>query len=181
MSYPTISSNPNVQSFYENCRRDGQSHNMAEMFALRTAPTLDTDTALFASHGSCRTLADQFPNKQALDNLIKAARKQGYNPSPNDIYYSPIAARRGDPKAFISQANGGKARIRDACIANGLDCEGTVNVKAPRKDPKPDIPLAADLVKEAVFKMVLKDPSLKRKPLRELQEAAIDKHGYKPK
>jgi hypothetical protein len=152
-----------------------------DMLRSRRGPTLDTDTALFASHGSCRTLADQFPNKQALDNLIKAARKQGYNPSPNDIYYSPIASRRGDPKAFISQANGGKARIRDACIANGLDCEGTVNVKAPRKDPKPDIPLAADLVRESVIQMVKRDPGLKRKPLRELQEAAIDRHAYKPK
>jgi hypothetical protein len=151
---------------------------LQDMFVSRRGPKL---TALFASHGKVRTLADQFPNEKALNMLVKEARKQGYNPSPNDVYYPSIASRRGDPKAFISHASGGKARIRDACIANGLDCEGIVNVQAPRKDPKPDIPLAADLVKEAVFKMVLENPSLKRKPLRELQEAAIDKHAPKYK
>jgi hypothetical protein len=154
---------------------------LKDMLRSRKGPTLDTDTTFFASHAKHRTLAEQFPNPKQLNDVINAARKQGYNPSPNDIYYSPVAGKVGDPKAFISHARGGKSRIRDACIANGVDCEGVVNVKAPRKDPKPDVPLAADLVKEAVFKMVLKDPSLKRKPLRELQEAAIDKHAYKPK
>lgn len=42
--YETVSEIPEVQAAYERMREEGQSHNMAEMLALRQCPSLNTDT-----------------------------------------------------------------------------------------------------------------------------------------
>jgi hypothetical protein len=150
---------------------------LMEMLETRSVPRIDTDSTFMSGHPRLGDKRDE----KSLKSLIRQARKHGYNPSPNDVYFSPIAAFPGDPKAFVSQA-GGKYQVKKRCQELGLHCEGAVNVKgAEVAPPKPDVPLAADLMNEAVVNMVRKDPGLKRKPLRELQEAAIDKHGYKPK
>ncbi len=44
MSYPVISERADVQAAYERMRKEGQSHNMAEILATRQCPTLNTDT-----------------------------------------------------------------------------------------------------------------------------------------
>jgi hypothetical protein len=150
---------------------------LTDMLRTRRVPRIETDSTFMSGH---KRLGDTRDEK-SLKSLVAQARKHGYNPTANDVYMSPIAAFPGDPKAFVSQA-GGKHQVRKRCEELGLHCEGAVNVKgAEIAPPKPDVPLAADLLNEAVFKMVKNDPSLKRKPLRELKEAAIDKYAYKPK
>jgi len=53
MNYPVISRDPAIQQEYERMRRDGQSHNCAEMFATQTSPGLQTDTRfLHGRHGN---------------------------------------------------------------------------------------------------------------------------------
>jgi len=38
MRYPHVSDDPKVQSRYEECRRNGCSHNLAEILAFRKPP-----------------------------------------------------------------------------------------------------------------------------------------------
>ena len=48
MKYPKVSDNPEIQSLYEEIRRGGESHKLAEMLALRQVPNLQTDTRRLA-------------------------------------------------------------------------------------------------------------------------------------
>jgi len=48
MKYPKVSDNPEIQSLYEEIRRGGESHKLAEMLALRQVPNLQTDTRWLA-------------------------------------------------------------------------------------------------------------------------------------
>ena len=49
---PIISADECVQAFYEKCRRQGESHNMAKICAERRGPGLNTDTTFLANRGN---------------------------------------------------------------------------------------------------------------------------------
>lgn len=127
--YPTISDDPAVQEFYEDCRRRGESHNLAEMFATRRGPNLNTDTTFMAGLG---TLRDDFTNENELNRVVKAAKKNGYTPKASDHYDPFLANKCGDPLAFIPSANP-KGHVRKVCEKRDQTCHGAVEVKRKAK------------------------------------------------
>ena len=129
ISLPNISDDPRVQAFYAQMRTAGESHNLAEMLALREGPHLSTDTRFMA--GS-KTLRDQFPSEDELNRVVKLAKAQGYTPKSTDFYDGNLATKCGDPAAFIPHDNP-KAHIRKVCEKRDWTCHGPVEVKRKPK------------------------------------------------
>jgi len=175
MAYPTVSDNPHVQAFYVQMRLDGQNHAFAEMCALRQPPGAMADGEFFRDQG---TLADQFKGDEAkLEHITAVAKSQGYTPTPNDVYMPGLADYPGDPLAFVPPT-GGRHHIKKVCEEKNLECSGQVNVKRVEKEPSRNVPLAEDLVQEAVADMHVTDPDLCRKATyQDLREEAIYRHG----
>ncbi len=100
--YPTISEHPTLQQAYERMRKRGQSHNIAEMLALRQTPPIRTDATLLAAVNGAK---EDFSFEQ--DNIhskavVKTAKRLGVHPKQ---YQPTLADYAGDPKAFIPNDN----------------------------------------------------------------------------
>ena len=129
ISFPVISTDSRTQVFYIEMRRDGQSHNLAEMLALRRCPSLDTDTRFNAGLG---TLRSHFKDEAELYRVVAAAKKQGYTPKSTDSYQPFMANRCGDPAAFVPHDNP-KSHVRKVCEKRDISCHGAVEVKRKAK------------------------------------------------
>jgi hypothetical protein len=179
-AYPTISDNPRTQAFYESMRRKGESHNMAEMLAVREAPGVETDSTFFAGIG---TLAKQFEgDEKVLEHVVSRAKALGYNPNPNDFYNGALVDPEigpGDPAAFVP-ATGGRGHVRKVCEQRDWSCSGSVNVKRSRREPpKPKVRLADDIVQATVNTMVERNPDLAKVDRRDLAAEVVHQHGGK--
>jgi hypothetical protein len=133
MKYPVISDDSEVQAFYVEARRLGESHRIAEIVALRKVPASKTDVELFRGRG---TLADQFKGQEdTLSEMVTKATQNGRTPQYTDLYEPSIANYPGDPEAFIP-ASGGRGHIKAVCEKNGWDCDGMVKVRAAKREKK---------------------------------------------
>ena len=135
-----------------------------------------TDDDFFESFG---TLLQQCGgNDKEAERLANSARAQGYEPGPNDLYYSPIAQKPGDPNAFIKRGDG-KAEIKKRAEEANIELEGSINTRAVKDlEPKKKVPLAEATVKRRMKAAIKRDPSLARKK-GELREKIIDTHSFK--
>jgi hypothetical protein len=112
-----------------------------------------------------------------VGELVKAARKSGYNPGENDVYMPTIAESFGDPRAFI------KSRAEAKRVAEERGTELTVNGRTvvkhrePELDPYETAPKLDDkLAAPEVAKLRKLNPKLS---VAEAKEAVIEKHGSK--
>jgi hypothetical protein len=147
--FPRVSHNNSVQEAYERMRRDGQSHNMAEMLACRSVPGIRTDST-FMRDANARSAHVPLSAR-------KAAKKAGVS-TDGKVFMTQLADSPNDPKAWVS----GKGDIKRICETRGWSCEGAVNVKgAPvEHDTDADYRVADDLVMKAATKEAEKDPGL---------------------
>lgn len=167
---------PEAVDRYTHSVSNGESPRLAEMLALQKGPGIMTDSVFYAGVG---TLDKQIKCKNQLQKLVQAARRQGYNPSPNDFYCPTLARKFGDREAFIS---GGRGQAKEVLRKRGWEGEGAVSVKGQEPITDPTIPkhkLNPKIVNRLVNQKIKADPSLKLKDRRELAEAVIDKHGKK--
>lgn len=165
-------------AFYVRLRREGKDHRWAEMFASQRAPGAVTDDTFFAG---IPRLAEQIGSDKQVDRYVKAARKHGYNPSPNDVYQPGLARFPGDPEAFVSRTKG-RGYIKELCQRRGWGCSGSVNVQAaePTSDPYSKantIPMGKDLVAQYSRELIKQNPDLKTKSRAELRRMVLAKHG----
>lgn len=170
-----------VQQRYIALIEKGNSPLFAEMLALRRAPGARTDREFFADRGK---LGDQFVSEKVCDFYVNEARKNGYNPNPNDVYESSVARFPGDPRAFISPS-GGRGQAADALEAQGFEVsnrlgDGLVSVRSRPGEAAPiETPhLAPDLIDEMIENRIAANPDLARADRRELVEAVTYEHGY---
>lgn len=176
MKIPTISDDPQVQSRYEEMRRNGESHNMAEMCAMRSA---------CGSRGTERAIFSRVTGN-GLDGLgvaqrewkLQQARKAGIN--PHGKIYMPELARHGvpnDPIAWVGDTHD----IVKACHITGRGCPELGVKPAQYMKREQPVALAEKNVKELMVKeLESMDPrEAKRVNKRELREKIIDKHGAK--
>lgn len=158
-------------------RRDRK--NMRQMLKNRTFPGVNTDTTFLAGFGS---LEKQFGGDEVgMRETVEAARAQGYNPGPFDVYLPTVAKCKGDPDAWL-KAGEGTGKIRDVCEKRGVAARGKVNTKGrgPERDyiKEPRKKLADDLVEKKI-KEYRKNPEFSKKSKAELREMVIDKHSNK--
>lgn len=163
------------RALYMKIRRGGASHRFADMVACQRGPGLMTDSVFFAG---LPKLQDQFVDDTQREKVIAVARRNGYNPSPNDVYEPGLARFQGDPEAFVPPS-GGRGYIRRLCEKRGWACDGAVKVQhqQPGSDPfEASKPLAEDLITGHMRAEIKKNPALKNKK-KELREKIIAKHG----
>lgn len=153
---------------------------LEDMLESRRPPGASTDRELFAGSGATFSkLADDDP--KYANRVAAKAKKLGYTPNPNDLYISQLAKCEGDPLAFVP-ATGGKGHIKRVCEQRGLGCEGAIAVRpAEVSAPKPQVRLAPKIVNEYVSKYIEHNPQLASKPVQEVREFVIEKHGSKKK
>jgi hypothetical protein len=90
-----ISDLPEVQRAYERMRSKGQSHNMAEMLALRQVPTLRTNATMLAGREPHYGVEQNNMYSRAVNGT---AKRYGLDPAN---YCPGLADYAGDPKAFL--------------------------------------------------------------------------------
>jgi hypothetical protein len=94
MTLPIISDDRRVQAAYVRMRREGQSHSMAEMLALRKVPTLRTGATMLA--GRKAPFGEE--RNMHTDRVCGTAKRHGLDPNN---YCPTLADYPGDPKAFL--------------------------------------------------------------------------------
>lgn len=161
--FPVISPFTSVQEAYEAMRRDGQSHNIAEMLALQQSPAIQTDATFLAGH--CN--GNQFEKTPIVGDFYRTeAERAGVN-TKGKVYKSSLAEYAGDPKAWVS----GRSDIVKVAEERGWGVKGSVNVKLDNtRKPMDDIDVAPDLVHERVFHRAAANPDVMRRPYRDVFE-----------
>jgi len=84
--YPVISSDPDVQEFYLQRRKAGESHNMAEMLALRCGPRVHGTDSGFMRGTNGKKWISQLGNKNdprawvsSADDLRTEVKRRGWS------------------------------------------------------------------------------------------------------
>lgn len=173
-TYQIISTNPRVQAFYVALRNKGESHNMAEICALRRAPGIETDDTFLAGFG---TLADQFSgDEKQLQQRVNISEQHGYKPNVNDVYIHGLARFPGDPEAFVGHGKG-KGHIKKLLEKRGWSADGAVKVKGRPSEPDDKPKLADSIGKQLGRRMVKKDPALLKVGVQERKQAVIAAHA----
>ncbi|MCI0403571.1 MAG: hypothetical protein L0212_08620 [Acidobacteria bacterium] len=178
--WPKVSKRPDVQAFYEQMRKDGQTHAFAEMCALQQPFGLSGTDGAFLEGNCC---GNQFEKNPAIGDAYAAeARKAGIS-TTGRVYKSGLARYPGDPRAWISDLSD----VRRICEEDNLGCQGAYNRTPVRgiHDPGPEKPysVAPDLVAQHVAekasllgdKSLAKDPEFKSHVAKEL--AGNPDHG----
>ena len=98
MSYEQVSDHPGVQAAYEAMRRDGQSHRMAEMLALRQCPSLRTNATILAAESNRAPHYDLEEDNLHSRAIVKTANRLGVHPRQYQPTYADFP---GDPKAYL--------------------------------------------------------------------------------
>lgn len=154
---------------------------LRDIIETRQFPGTMSDREFFAGHG---TLADQFKGEEkVLEKVVSEARRQGYNPNPNDVYVPRLAMSIGDPAAFVSPT-GGRGQIKKVCQMRDKDCfeaDGKViNRRSRYREPdQTEVKLAPDIAMQAAFMEAKNNPEKRRMKKQDLIAEAIDKHGAK--
>lgn len=175
-TYPKISDDPAVQQHYESMRSKGESHNMAEMCAMRQASgTRGSERAIMfdvQNHGM-----NGWPEAMKQHRLQQAV-KAGINPTGK--VYMPNLGRHGvsnDPNCWVSDTGD----VIRALKARGDGCEQLGVKPATYMPRKPAVRLSEKLIKEKVLdRMHGLTPAEARKiDRKKLREEIIEKHGAK--
>lgn len=171
--YPQVSSNPFVQLFYEELRKRGESHNMADVLAHQRPPATPYSN-------SERAFSNEFasdPVPFIPDNLKGAVmqavhEKTGVNVS-NKVYCGKLADTRGplDPEAWVGSADDVRrvARNRNLTVTGAINVQGTIRQTPP-------VPLAEDIIERHVNMELKATPKADK---RELREKVLATHAPK--
>jgi len=154
---------------YRAMRKEGLSHNLAEMFALQSPPhTAGTDTVFLAGH--CN--GNQFEKNEHIGNMYRAEAAAAGVDVKGKVYLGGLAAYPGDPEAWVS----GTGDVRRVCEQRGWGCRGAVKVRSGEPvEPVPEIPLAPDIVDAEVGKVLERTPNRKHIDVGDLREQVKDK------
>lgn len=165
--YPVIDPDPEIQSRYEQLRRNGESHNIAEMLTYRSAPSSKTDDDFFRGQGTLDAQVGDDPHYMQQITANYRAATGGQNPNPNYSYQAGLAQYPGDPRAFVGSAGEAKRRAEELNV--NLDGFVTHKASEPISDPfagmaskgSSRVPIASDLKAVIADQMTKRDPSLK--------------------
>jgi hypothetical protein len=148
--------------------------NMTDIFESRQAPGLHGDDTRFMN--AFGTLDKQLGNQ--ADLVVEAAKEQGYTPGINDVYMPSVARTIGDPEAFFHGGRG-RADLKRTIEDNwGTASVGPwVETKNVERPPVETVPLAEDLIVDRYKEMVLENPDVMKRDIKEVREEIIQKHG----
>lgn len=165
--------------FWSMVNSGNQSIVFAHMAASMEAPRSMTDSVMMSGLPKIKDLPDG-----QREYICRAARKNGYEPRLSDAYMPTMAKKLGDPSAFFNHGDG-LSKIREVCRARRCDSHGIIDVneyRQPESDPYQKGPKLAPKIVDRIRKQMIKsNPDLARKPVREVNEMIVEKHGSKNK
>lgn len=129
--WPWVSQDVDVQLFYLEMRLAGESHNMAEILALRKPPRCMTDSIF--NEGHCN--GSQFADDPEMGDLYKRVADEHGVSITGKHYVSGAADYQGDPRAWVS----GRGELKALLEERGWGAQGAVSLKA-RGNDCPDTP-----------------------------------------
>lgn len=150
--------------------KSGKKNGIKEILDSGEFPGLQTDDEFMAGRG---TLQDQLGEQ--TNDIVAAARRQGYEPSRNDVYLPALAERPGDPSAFVRH-DSARGEIRRRCEKRGWACEGSVKVKGRQDEPKKKA-LGNDIIADSVLDLQMSDRHARKASVKELKQEVIRRHG----
>jgi len=161
--WPFVSDVESVQAHYELCRRNGCTHELAEMLATRSFPgTKGTDRA-FMQGRLHQTGGQQFERLPAWvgKEYVDKALAAGVNPT-GKYYSGPLARFPGDPRAWVDSLGD----VKRIAAERGVSVSGAVDIEAPApagdSGPKP-YRVADDIIQERVSARLAELPELASK------------------
>jgi len=135
---PKVSNLFSQQVAYFRMIRDGQSHNMAELLAVRKFPGVHgLDSAFMAGTHHQDSLLDHYRYRAAAEAGVDTNGRR---------YLSGMARFPNDPEAWVSSRDD----VVRLCAERGWNCHGLVEHEAPAAEPTPDIPIAPEIVDQHV-------------------------------
>jgi hypothetical protein len=143
-------------AFHRYCRMriDGQSHRMAVMLATRSFPGVRTDATF--NEGRCN--GNQFEAHPALgDQYRRIADASGVS-TTGKWYCSGLADYPGDPTAWVSD----RGDVLRVARLKGYKVSGAVEYDPGPRDPMPDVPIADDILQDAIEGALEDDPGQRR-------------------
>lgn len=167
--------------FYYMVEEKNQSIVFAHMAANQKPPGGMTDNVFMSGQLRFGSL----PEKER-ERIAKAARKNGYNPKPSDVYMPTLASKTGDRRAFFN-VDSARGDIKKLAEQNRFDVDVPgVKVdghKDPEKSPHEfKRTLHPRLIRRHMARKIQEDPGLaQKKNKRELVESIVDQHARKPK
>jgi hypothetical protein len=123
---------------------------------------LVTDKEFFARHGNLDKQCGG--DQKEVNRIVKAAKRNGFTPSQNAVYFPTMADKPGDPKAFIHPTDGRAAVDRLT--------QGAVIPRQPKR-----VALAERTIKRYMRKMLAADPGLASRSPADLRAEIIAKHA----
>jgi len=167
--FPIISNDIVTQARYENMRLDGQSHNFAEMIALRRFPGIKTDAIFNESKFSGES--GQIPKQQKW--LRRQAEDAGV--ATNGKWYcSGLASFPGDPTAWV----GDRGDVLRIAREKNLTVHGYVEHEGHETDGGGDIPISDDIIEDEVSDILESNPFAEADDVREevyaIRTGAVD-------
>lgn len=115
---PIISSNYEVQIFYESMRDNGVSHTLAEMLALRKSANFVSDATFMRGHFN----GNQFEKFNRSGEFYRKKANAAGVSTVGKRYLSGLAAYPGDPRAWVSTRD----EIKKLMKERNWTCDGTV-------------------------------------------------------
>ncbi len=152
--YPVISKDKAVQARYLRMRLDGQSHNMAEVLAVRKFPSFKTDSTFNAG----RENGSQFESCPQRGDWYKARATEAGVSTTGRFYSAALARFPGDPRAWISD----RSDVLRVAKENGMTVSGDVNYTPPELPPEADLDIAADILERGVADFMAANPDSRR-------------------
>lgn len=132
-------------------RREGESHNIAELLATQRVPHLTTDASFLQGH--CN--GSQFAVNPILGDRYRDDAKAKGVDTTGKVYMHALADFPGDPRAWVS----GRGDVQKVCEERGWGCSGAVNVKRRFETRKAEAaPVADDIVARHVEEEIQAHP-----------------------
>lgn len=156
--YEKVSNNPAIQANYEQYRKEGTCHSLAEMFAFRQAPYGNTDCTFLAERENGR----QFQDTPWLGDKYKRRAEADGVDVTGKVYLGQLAEYPGDPKAWVNSRDD----VRRVCEERGWGCEGMVDVKGQQKTFGDGPAVDPALVEEHAIAACESDPALAERAAR---------------
>lgn len=155
-AFPWIGGSVSQQIEYVRMRREGVSHNLAEMFALQSPPQIAGTDSIF-TEGWCN--GNQFEGQEWVGNMYRREAEAAGVDVTGKRYLGGLARWPGDPEAWVS----GRGDVKRICEQRGWNCNGAVKVKAPDDVAPPEhTPLADDIIDDKVAEILETVPAKDR-------------------
>ena len=156
-----ISTDPEIQGFYDKMRDAGETHTLAEMLAFRAFPGVRGLDADF-NRGRCN--GEQFAHCPALGDYYRGIAEAAGVSTTGRTYLRGLAEFPGDPAAWV----GDTSDVLRVAREKGLRVEGAVDYTPPDRAPGAgDVAIAPDIVEARVDAYLAADPEARREDVRE--------------